>query len=68
MTWSYDPGRGEFPTEWHCSLCGFSVDEDERREKTCAFCGKQRSAIYLVGTTERYWWCISCGQREEDAP
>src|SRR5437870_3169039 len=38
MTWSIDEDQSPL-TQWYCSLCGYTAEEDEKRESGCPKCG-----------------------------
>ena len=63
MTWSMDD---QDKTWWNCR-CGFVAEEDERKERTCTSCNKDKSCIWLMHDGINYYWCVSCGTKTEAA-
>ena len=64
MTWSIDKEVSQL-TQWHCSLCGYSAEEDESQESTCPTCGSEKSYLLLSGPSGKFWFCLKCQSRKQ---
>jgi len=66
MTWSVDEEASPL-TQWHCSLCRYSAEEDESRESTCPSCGSEKSYLLLSDTAGVFWFYFKCQSRSPAA-
>ena len=58
FTWALDDNE---QTHWHCSLCEYSAEEDESKEKPCPICQKETGAVLLMHDGQSFYWCVLCG-------
>jgi hypothetical protein len=62
MTWSIDEEVSPL-TQWYCSLCHYSAQEDESRESICPACGSEKAYLLLSDPSGTFWFCLKCHSR-----
>jgi hypothetical protein len=58
FTWYIDAADSPL-TQWFCSVCGYSGEEDESRLSTCPACD-MANMLFLSDQDGPYWFCLHC--------
>lgn len=66
MTWSIDEEVSPL-TQWYCSVCRYSAQEDESRESTCPACASEKSYLLLSDAIGTFQFCVKCQLRSPSA-
>ncbi|HUF02767.1 MAG TPA: hypothetical protein VMM38_01185 [Aridibacter sp.] len=67
MTWGETGEEGEERTWWHCSECGFEIEEDVSKECWCGLCKSGIPSVsWLIEDGEGYFWCFNCGRKTDN--
>jgi ssDNA-binding Zn-finger/Zn-ribbon topoisomerase 1 len=62
FTWHIDEAVSPL-TQWFCSVCRYTAEEDESRLSTCPSCNVEKARLLLSDQEGVYCFCQQCQAR-----
>lgn len=51
-------------TQWLCSQCGYTAEEDEKQEADCPYCQEKKHFLLIKDSDGSHRWCCNCKRFE----